>query len=170
MSLAVCNPDAFYPFRSLIQGPLRDPADLPKIERFIRSIVLHDDVKMLMEPWPDMDQDHAWTREEIAVGKRAVIVAIGPVIDEYERHNLSEYQNLLQAATRDDIDISNDLRQLAQDRAMTDSGPYFETHLAARSANGLFRRGAQWVMGRLRERAARSKRLEGVGIRFPILW
>ncbi|MGO8788322.1 MAG: hypothetical protein ACLQVL_13195 [Terriglobia bacterium] len=129
MSLALCNPDAFYPFRSLVEGPLRDPADLPKIERFIRSIVLHDDMKMLAEPWPDMDQDHEWTPEEIAAGKRAVIVAIGPVIDEYKRHNLFEYQNLLQAVTRDDIDISNDLRQLAQDRAMTDRGPYFETHL-----------------------------------------
>jgi hypothetical protein len=129
MSLALCNPDAFYPFRSLIEGPLRHPADLPKIERFIRSVVLHDDMKMLAEPGPEMDQDNAWTPEEIAAGKRAVIVAIGPVIGEYERHNLFEYQSLLQAATREDIDISNELRQLAQDRAMADSGPYFETHL-----------------------------------------
>ena len=129
MSLALCNPDAFYPLRSLVEGPLRDPAELPRIERFIRSIVLHDEMKMLMEPWPDMDQDHEWTEEEIAAGGRNVITAVGPVIGEYERHNLFEYETLLGAKTRNDFEISNELRQLAQDRAMTDRGPYLDSHL-----------------------------------------
>jgi hypothetical protein len=129
MSLALCNPDAFYPFRSLVQGPLSDRADLPRIERFIRSIILHDDVRMLAEPWPEEDTDHEWTSEEIAAGGRNVIVAIGPVIGEYERHHLLQYENLLHPVIRDDIDISDELRQLAQDRAMTSDGPYFEAHV-----------------------------------------
>jgi hypothetical protein len=129
MSLALCNPDAFYPFRSLVPGRLSDLADLPRIERFVRSVVLHDDMKMLMEPWPDMDKDHEWTAEEIAAGGRNVIVAIGPVIGEYERHHLLQYESLLHAVTREDVDISDELRQLAQDRAMADRGPYFNTYL-----------------------------------------
>ena len=129
MTLALCNPDAFYPLRSLVRGPLDGPADLPKIERFIRSIVLHDEMKMLAEPWPDEDEDHEWTPEEIAAGGRNVITAIGPVIHDYERHNLLQYETLVGTQSRNDIDISDELRQLARNSAMTDSGPYFETHL-----------------------------------------
>ena len=39
--------------------------------------------------------------------------------------------------------------------------------LAARGGNGLFRRGEQSVVGRLRERARRLERFAGVGIFFP---
>ena len=67
--------------------------------------------------------------EEIAAGGRNVIVAIGPVIEEYERHHLLQYENHSRAVTRDDVDISDGLRQLAQDRAMADRGPYFDTYL-----------------------------------------
>ena len=82
MTIALCNPDAFYPLRSLIVGPLTDPADLPKIERIIRSMLLHDEMKMIMEPLPDMGEEHEWTPGEIAAGGRNVIVALGPVITE----------------------------------------------------------------------------------------
>lgn len=129
MTLAICNPDAFYPIGSLVEGPFRDPNDLPKIERLIRAAVLHDEVKMVMEPWPNMDENHEWTAEEIAAGGRSVIVAVGPVIDKYERHNLIQYQSLSKAVPRKEINISGELRQLAQDYAMTGEGPYFEAHL-----------------------------------------
>jgi hypothetical protein len=69
------------------------------------------------------------TGEKIAFGGRNVIVAIGSVIGEYERHDLLQYANLLEALTRGDINISDELRQLVQDSAMEDHGPYFDTHL-----------------------------------------
>lgn len=47
---AVCDPDAFSPFRSLIQGPFDDWALLEPLERFVRGIVLHDDMTMELTP------------------------------------------------------------------------------------------------------------------------
>jgi hypothetical protein len=44
--LAVCDPPAFYPFRRLVEGPLTDPRDLEAAERFIRTVVLHDELLM----------------------------------------------------------------------------------------------------------------------------
>ena len=70
MTTALCDPDAFYPFRSLVQGPLNDLGVLPKIERFVRSVVLHDEMEMVMEPLPEHGEDegHEWQLEEIAAG------------------------------------------------------------------------------------------------------
>ena len=49
--LAVCDPPAFYhPFRRLVEGPLTDPQDLEAAERFIRTVVLHDELIMGIEP------------------------------------------------------------------------------------------------------------------------
>ena len=52
MSTAVCDPKAFYPLRSLVAGPLVDLNELPDIERFVRAVVLHDEISMEMDPWP----------------------------------------------------------------------------------------------------------------------
>ncbi len=125
MPLALCNPNAFYPLRSLVQGPIRNAADLPKIERFIRAIVLHDEVKMLMDPWPDPGEEPEWRDEEIAAGGRNLLVAIGPTIEEYENLGLLEYLH-------DDADatvLNPDLLQLARESANNDEGPYFDAHV-----------------------------------------
>jgi hypothetical protein len=46
MSVAVCDPDAFYPLRSLVAGPFNDLRDLIEVERFVRTVVLHDEISM----------------------------------------------------------------------------------------------------------------------------
>ena len=52
MSVAVCDPEAFYPLRSLVAGPFTDLNELTDIERFVRTVVLHDEISMELEPWP----------------------------------------------------------------------------------------------------------------------
>ena len=47
---AVCDPEAFYPFRSLIQGPFDRWELLEPLERFVRGVVLHDEMTMEYEP------------------------------------------------------------------------------------------------------------------------
>jgi hypothetical protein len=48
MTTAVCNRTAFEPFRRLVTGPFL-PEDLADAERFVRAVVLHDDLRMLPE-------------------------------------------------------------------------------------------------------------------------
>jgi len=82
--IAVFDPDAFYPFRGLVKGPLSNLGELQAIERFIRAVVLHDQMLMELEPHAyDPLSDREFTEEEIAAGGQNVIVAFGPVIDEY---------------------------------------------------------------------------------------
>jgi hypothetical protein len=45
---AICNRAAFEPFQRLVAGPL-EVEDLPHIERFVRAVVLHDEMRMLPE-------------------------------------------------------------------------------------------------------------------------
>lgn len=81
MSMAVCDPMAFYPLRNLIEGPFTDLGDLTEVERFVRTVVLHDEISMELEPWP-YDPDSV---PEIAeAGQRNVIVAVGPVLIGYD--------------------------------------------------------------------------------------
>ena len=85
MSVAVCDPDAFYPLRSLVAGPLTDLRDLTEVERFIRTVVLHDEISMDLEPEPySPDSDVEFTEEEKRAGGRNVIVAFGPVLTGYD--------------------------------------------------------------------------------------
>jgi hypothetical protein len=57
MKIAVCNRAAFQPFQRLVAGPL-GIEDLPDAERFVRAVVLHDDVGMLPERFRiDVRQD-----------------------------------------------------------------------------------------------------------------
>jgi antitoxin component of RelBE/YafQ-DinJ toxin-antitoxin module len=64
--VAVCDPDAFYPFRRLVEGPLTDPKDLDAAERFIRTAVLHDDLIMGIEPIQYKPEDYDAQRRVIS--------------------------------------------------------------------------------------------------------
>jgi len=85
MSVAVCDPEAFYPLRSLVAGPLTDLRELSEVERFVRTVVLHDEISMELEPLPyDPDSEREFTEEEQYVGRRNVLIAIGPVLTGYD--------------------------------------------------------------------------------------
>ena len=70
--VAVFDPEAFYPFRSLVKGPLSDLSELQAIERFIRALVLHDEMAMEVEPFPYQEEENEWTEEETKAGTRNV--------------------------------------------------------------------------------------------------
>jgi hypothetical protein len=46
MSVAVCDQEAFYPLRSLVAGPFTDLRELIEVERFVRTVVLHDEISI----------------------------------------------------------------------------------------------------------------------------
>jgi hypothetical protein len=43
---AVCDLEAFNPLLSLVRGPLIDLHELTEVERFVRTVVLHDEVSL----------------------------------------------------------------------------------------------------------------------------
>jgi hypothetical protein len=57
MSLAFCDPDAFYPLRDLVKGPFRDLSQLQDVERMVRAVLLHDN--LYMEPAPIVYDEEA---------------------------------------------------------------------------------------------------------------
>ncbi len=85
MSRAVCDPEAFYPLRSLVVGPLTNLGELDKVERLVRTVVLHDEISMELEPSPyDQEADMEFTEEEKRAGGRNVILAFGPMLTDYD--------------------------------------------------------------------------------------
>src|SRR5579862_2714377 len=80
---AVCDPEAFYPLRSLVEGPFRRRAALGPLERFMRGVVLHDAMTMEFDP-NQYDPDTEAEAREREPGARNVIVAYGPVLTGYE--------------------------------------------------------------------------------------
>ena len=85
MSIAVCDQDAFYPLRNLVTGPFTDYHELAEVERFVRTVVLHDEITMELEPLPhDPYSEEEIPEEEWHDGKRTVIVAYGPVLSDYD--------------------------------------------------------------------------------------
>lgn len=120
--IAVFDPDAFYPFRSLVKGPFTTIDDLLDIERFVRAIVLHEQMVMMIAPFPDPKHE-----EELSEpGPRNVIVGFGP--------DLSDYEGLLSfpygPSKEPSVDISDRLKGLASE--LSQAGPgnvYYKAHI-----------------------------------------
>lgn len=78
MRVAICDAEAFYPLRDLVAGPFNDLSDLLEVERFIRTVVLHDEITMVLEPMPHNpeEEEEEPTVEELRDGGRLVIVCV----------------------------------------------------------------------------------------------
>ena len=129
MSVAVCDQEAFYPLRSLIDGPLTELSEwMIEAERFARTVVLHDEISMELEPLPyDPDSEQEFTEEEQRAGRRSVIVAVGPVLTGYEF--FTERLGVGQPETPD-ITLSSALIAEARNFSNADEGNvYYKAHI-----------------------------------------
>lgn len=127
MSVAVCDPWAFYPFRSLVNGPFTDLSQLAEVERFVRTVVLHDEMLMELDPLPYDPYSEQELSEEERQGDRNVIVALGPVLTGYDifkqRHSLGKTE-------MPDLKLSPALIEEAQKFSNAKEGNvYYETHI-----------------------------------------
>jgi hypothetical protein len=128
MSIAICDQKAFYPLRSLVAGPLTSLHDLAEVERFVRTVVLHDEISMENEPWPyDPDSDSELTEEEKHAGGRSVIVAIGPTLKGYDFFT-EKYSG--RKAEKLDITLSPALIEVARKFSNAEEGNvYYKAHI-----------------------------------------
>ncbi len=126
MSKAVFDQEAFYPFRALIHGHIADTAQLQKIERFLRAIVLHDEMSIVVQPMTRVaGDDDEWTEDEIRAGGRNVIVGFAPVLDEYEGLLATEHR-----ITDDTVALAPHLVELAGEfSGAGPEDPYYRAHL-----------------------------------------
>jgi len=144
MTIAACDPEAFYPLRSLVSGPFTDLASLQSIERFVRTVVLHDEIVMQLLPFPyDPEGDTEWTEEERLVGGRSVIVAMGPDLSGYDFFADRTYEPLLP-----EIELSTALLESAAEFANAGEGNvYFDAHVKyLRSALGIVEQGGSALL------------------------
>lgn len=119
--VAVCDAEAFYPFRALVQGPLFDAGSFARIERFIRGVVLHDEMAMELEPHPDPGEV-----EDDRPLPRNVVVAYGPTLNGYEEIVRSQVGEWSEPTST----LSDQLLQLAAH--FSEAGPgnvYYKAHL-----------------------------------------
>ncbi len=128
MSIAICDPEAFYPLRSLVAGPFKDLRDLTEVERFVRTVVLHDEIIMELEPLPyNPESDSELTEEEQLAGGRNVIVAIGPDLTGYDF--FTERSSLGKTETSD-VTLSSMVLEVAQKFSNAEKGNiYYEAHI-----------------------------------------
>ncbi len=120
-------PKSLVPFRSLVRGPIKDLNELATCEKFVRNYVLHDEMGMEIEPWPDPGDERPFTKEEELAGGRNVIVAVGPVIEEYGLFD--DFRNQLDQASSA-IELTPELCQLAEEFANAGQGNvYFKAHV-----------------------------------------
>lgn len=126
MRVAVCDQRAFFPLRNLVAGPLTSLSELVEVERFVRTIVLHDDFSMELEPIGyDPDADEEFTEEELRDGGRIVIVAGGPSLAGYDF-----FADSTGSRERPDISLSPNLVEVARQFSNADEGnAHFEAHL-----------------------------------------
>jgi len=126
MSIAACDPDAFHPLRALVSGPFVTLDELTAIERFIRTVVLHDEIFMELTPWPYQPEvDFEFTEEEKQRGGRMVITAIGPVLTGYDF-----FTDLRGPQPVPEIELSAALVEIASQHANAGEGNvYFKSHI-----------------------------------------
>ncbi len=126
MRVAACDPAAFYPLRNLVSGPFDTLEDLVAVERFVRTVVLHDEIVMELDPWPyEPEADFEFTEDEKQVGHRTVITAIGPVLTGYEFFTVRSGPQSVP-----DIELTPDLIEVAARHANAGEGNvYFKTHV-----------------------------------------
>lgn len=126
MTLVICDQEAFYPFRALVEGGISSHDQLAEVERFIRSVVLHDDISMELEPWPyDPESDEGFSEEEQALGARNVIVAIGPTLDGFDF--FSERDS---SRTYEQVELPPALLETARKVSNDDPGePFYNAHV-----------------------------------------
>jgi hypothetical protein len=127
MRVAACDLDAFYPLRSLVSGPFDNLEDLAAIERFIRTVVLHDEIVMEVEPFSYVPEgDYDFTEAEKEAGHRVVITAIGPALTGYD---FFTDRTGPQPAVPD-IELTPELIEVASQRANAGEGNvYFQAHV-----------------------------------------
>ncbi|MFA6999999.1 MAG: hypothetical protein WC241_02670 [Candidatus Paceibacterota bacterium] len=128
MSVAICDQKAFYPLRNLVQGPLASVNDLADVERFVRTVVLHDEISMENEPWPyDPDSDSEFTEEEKLAGGRNVVVAIGPTLIGYD---FFMEKNSGWKPENSNLALSPALLEIARNFSNADEGNvYYKAHI-----------------------------------------
>lgn len=118
---AIFDPDAFYPFRSFVEGHINSWSQFDSIERFLRAILFHDEVCMEIEPISGSSDD-----EEHEPGPRNIVVGFGPVLDNYD--------GLLISPSGPNQGFSTALSKKLLDFTLTrcpggPGDPYYEAHL-----------------------------------------
>jgi len=122
MKTAVCDQEAFYPLRNLVEGPLGSIEDLTTMERLLRAVVLHDEVVMEFTPLP-YDEDTETTDE---YGNRYNIVAFGPILTGYDFFSIHSGRK----PPVPNLDISPELLQVASTFANAGEGnAFFRAHV-----------------------------------------
>lgn len=145
MSMAICDQEAFYPFRALVNGPLRDLSELTEVERFVRTVVLHDEISMVLEPWRyDPLSEREFTEQEQHAGVRNVIVGIGPDLTGYDFFT----DRLAVAEFMPDIMLSPALIEAARKHSNAEEGNvYYRAHIDyLRRIVGLVRKGGSALL------------------------
>lgn len=117
MKTAVCDQEAFYPLRNLVEGPLGSIEDLTTMERLLRAVVLHDEVVMEFTPLP-YDED---TETADEYGNRYNIVAFGPILTGYDFFSIHSGRK----PPVPNLDISPELLQVASTFANAGEGTCF---------------------------------------------
>src|SRR5436309_9981174 len=92
----VCDSDALLPFYSLVEGPIRRLDDLLDVERFIRSVLLHDEIEVEITP---MNKHWEVSEETVAEYKRCGLEVPGLPPESWdgrlEDYNLFKFVNIL---------------------------------------------------------------------------
>ncbi len=118
---AIFDPEAFYPFRSFVEGHINNWSQFDSIERFLRAILFHDEVCMEIEPISGSIDD-----DEHEPGPRNVVVGFGPVLENYDGLLVSPsgpHQRFSTALSKKLLDIT--LRRCPGGPG----DPYYEAHL-----------------------------------------